>query len=53
MNFTFASDNVEATAKELADRGVVFVQPPTAQAWGSFAIFKDSEGNSIVLLSRR
>ena len=53
MNFTFASDNVEATAKELADRGVVFVQPPTAQAWGSFAIFKDSEGNSIVLLSLR
>lgn len=53
MNFTFASDDVAATHSQLASRGVEFTQPPTVAPWGTFAIFKDSEGNSIVLSSRK
>jgi len=53
MNFTFASDDVAATYAQLTARGVQFVQPPTAAPWGTFAMFKDSEGNSIVLSTRR
>jgi predicted enzyme related to lactoylglutathione lyase len=53
MNLAFASDDVAATHAQLSARGVEFTQPPTAAAWGSFAMFKDSEGNSFVLSSRR
>lgn len=32
---------------------VEFPNPPQDQAWGRFAIFKDSEGNSFVLSSAK
>lgn len=53
MNFTLACDDLASTAADLLARGVAFVQPPTEAPWGSYAIFKDSEGNRIVLSSRR
>lgn len=28
-----------------------FVEPPTAQPWGSFAKFRDPDGNTFVLFS--
>lgn len=49
MNVTFMADDVEATARELAARGVEFVQAPTKADWGTVAIFRDSEGNRFVL----
>jgi len=49
MNLSFASDDVEATARELKQRGVEFVQEPKKEDWGTSAIFKDSEGNQFVL----
>ena len=49
MNVTFCADDVHATAAELASRGVEFVQPARTEAWGTSAIFKDSEGNQFVL----
>ena len=49
MNFTFATDNVEETAKELKERGVEFVQEPQKADWGTAAIFKDVDGNQFVL----
>jgi predicted enzyme related to lactoylglutathione lyase len=49
MNVTFMADDVEATAAELAARGVPFVQSPKKEPWGTSAIFADSEGNQFVL----
>jgi predicted enzyme related to lactoylglutathione lyase len=45
----FACDNVEQTYEELKKRGVDFDGPPEQQPWGTFAKFKDSEGNQFVL----
>lgn len=53
MNMSFATDDVEGTYSELAAKGVQFVQPPTKQEWGTFAMFVDSEGNRFVLSSSR
>lgn len=47
-----ACDNVEKTHEELAAKGVEFVAPPTKQPWGTFAIFKDVDGNQFVLSTR-
>ncbi len=51
MNCSLACDDVEASWRQLSERGVEFTAPPTKQPWGSFAIFKDSEGNSFVMSS--
>jgi predicted enzyme related to lactoylglutathione lyase len=49
MNLSFATDDVEATWRELKDRGVEFVKEPKKEDWGTSAIFRDSEGNQFVL----
>jgi catechol 2,3-dioxygenase-like lactoylglutathione lyase family enzyme len=49
MNITFMADDVFATAKEMKDRGVEFVQEPEKADWGTAAIFKDPDGNQFVL----
>ena len=46
---SFACDDVEETYQELHKRGVVFDEPPKKQPWGTFATFKDHEGNGFVL----
>jgi predicted enzyme related to lactoylglutathione lyase len=51
FNGSLACDDVEATFRQLQQRGVEFVDPPTKQPWGMFAKFKDSEGNTFVLSS--
>jgi lactoylglutathione lyase len=46
------ADDVEATFRELAKKGVVFTQEPTNAPWNPgqrFAQFRDSEGNGIVI----
>lgn len=48
-NVTFMADDVEATYRELARRGVEFTTPPETAPWGTFAIFEDPDGNSFVL----
>ena len=53
MPATFACDDIEQTYKELSARGVEFVGEPQKQHWGSFAMFKDSEGNRFVLSQER
>ena len=50
---SFACDDVEATHAEYLARGVAFEGPPEKQPWGTFAKFKDSEGNVFVLSSAR
>ncbi len=55
-NFTglsFACDDVEQTYAEYHARGVAFEGPPQKQPWGTFAKFKDSEGNLFVLSSAK
>jgi predicted enzyme related to lactoylglutathione lyase len=49
MNLSFATDDVEATTRELKERGVEFVKDPKKEDWGTAAIFRDSEGNQFVL----
>jgi predicted enzyme related to lactoylglutathione lyase len=51
FNGSFQCDDVEATYRQLSARGVEFLDPPTAQPWGTFARFADSEGNSFILSS--
>lgn len=51
FNGAFACDNVEATWRQLSARGVEFIEPPTSQPWGSFAKFRDPDGNTFVLSS--
>lgn len=49
FNGSFACDDVEATHRQLSARGVEFNGPPEKQPWGTFAIFKDPDGNQFVL----
>ena len=50
--FTLHCDDIMATYRELTVKGVQFLGEPQAQAWGSFAMLVDSEGNQIVLGQR-
>jgi len=52
FNGSFACDDIDATWRQLSEKGVEFVQPPKREDWGSSAIFKDSEGNRFVLSAR-
>ena len=52
FNGSLACDDVEATYRQMSARGVEFVSPPEKQPWGTFAKFKDPDGNQFVLSSR-
>jgi len=52
FNGSFACADVEKTYEELEARGVEFASAPKAEPWGTYATFKDSEGNTFVLSSR-
>jgi catechol 2,3-dioxygenase-like lactoylglutathione lyase family enzyme len=49
FNGSFECDDVDHTYRQLKDRGVEFQKEPTKQQWGTYAIFKDPDGNSFVL----
>jgi catechol 2,3-dioxygenase-like lactoylglutathione lyase family enzyme len=51
-SISFVADDVVRTYEELSARGVEFSGPPQTADWGSFAIFKDPDGNSFVLGSK-
>jgi predicted enzyme related to lactoylglutathione lyase len=51
FNGSIACDDVEATYRQLRQRGVEFVREPVKEPWGTSAIFKDPEGNQFVLSS--
>lgn len=53
MNLSYACDDIDATYEELRGRGVEFEGPPEKQPWGTYAKFKDSEGNLFVLSEER
>ena len=52
FNGAFACDDVEATHRQLSERGVEFASPPTVQPWGTYAVFKDPDGNQFVISGR-
>ena len=52
FNGAFACDDVEATHRQLSERGVEFDGAPQKQPWGTFATFRDPDGNRFVLSSR-
>ena len=51
MNMSYACDDIDKTYNELSARGVEFEGPPEKQPWGTYAMFKDSEGNRFVVSS--
>ena len=48
-----ATDDIQATYKELVAKGVPFDFPPTKQLGGTQAVFRDPNGNGLVLWERR
>jgi catechol 2,3-dioxygenase-like lactoylglutathione lyase family enzyme len=51
MNISLMADDIEATVRELKERGVAFVQEPQKADWGTFAMFQDPDGNKFLLSS--
>jgi predicted enzyme related to lactoylglutathione lyase len=51
FNGSIGCDDVEATYRQLRERGVEFTAEPQKQPWGTFAVFKDPDGNQFVLSS--
>jgi catechol 2,3-dioxygenase-like lactoylglutathione lyase family enzyme len=49
FNGALACKNVEQTYQELMARGVNFLSPPQKAPWGTFAMFKDPDGNQFLL----
>ena len=49
MNMSYACGEIAEAYRGLKKRGVEFEGPPQKQPWGSYAIFKDSEGNRFVI----
>ena len=49
MNTSLACDDMEATYRQLSQRGVEFDGPPKKEPWGASVIMKDSEGNKFVV----
>ncbi len=52
FNGSFACDDVEHAYRKMTENGVEFEGPPQKQPWGTFAKFRDPDGNSFVLSSR-
>ena len=48
-----ATDDIQTTYGELAARDVSFDFPPTEQPGGTQAVFRDPDGNGLVLWERR
>lgn len=48
---SLVADDVMATSRELAAKGVHFVQEPKQADWGTAAIIADPDGNQFVLSS--
>ena len=51
FNGSFHCDDVDYTHRQLLERGVD-IDTPEKQPWGTFARFRDPDGNTFVLSSR-
>jgi|SRR5215472_9567608 len=52
LNVTLWADDVEATARELKAKGVEFIMEPKRMPYGTTSVFKDIDGNHLVLSSK-
>jgi catechol 2,3-dioxygenase-like lactoylglutathione lyase family enzyme len=52
LNITLWSDDVMATASDLKGKGVEFVLEPKRMPYGITSIFRDPDGNCLVLSSK-
>jgi predicted enzyme related to lactoylglutathione lyase len=52
FNGSFECEDVTYSYSQMSAKGVEFEGPPEKQPWGTFAKFKDTEGNTFVLSSR-
>ena len=48
-SIVFECDDIQITYKSLKDRGVEFIDEPTKMSWGTFAKFRDTDGNEFLL----
>ena len=48
-SIVFECEDAHAAYETLRDRGVEFTEGPTKMAWGTFAKFRDSDGNEFLL----
>lgn len=49
---TLTVPDLDAAHQTLKERGVVFLQEPEEQPWGTFAFIQDSEGNGLLLVQQ-
>jgi catechol 2,3-dioxygenase-like lactoylglutathione lyase family enzyme len=49
MNFTFWTDDVEGTVRDLKSKGVKITMEPKKAHWGTAAAFQDLDGNTFLL----
>ncbi len=44
--------DMDALVADLKAKGVMFIQEPDKQPWGTYAMIKDSEGNGVMLVQQ-
>ena len=49
---TFEVADMAALQEDLKAKGVVFIQEPAEQPWGTYAMIQDSEGNHLLLVQQ-
>jgi catechol 2,3-dioxygenase-like lactoylglutathione lyase family enzyme len=52
LNLALWSDDVAATARDLKAKGVEFTMEPKRMPYGTVSVFKDIDGNSVMLSSK-
>ena len=49
FNFAFVTDDIDATYAEFQKKGVETMGPPQKAEWGSSIMFKDADGNQLLV----
>jgi len=50
QSLTLHCEDLQASYRLYRERGVQFLGEPETQFWGTFALLKDSEGNTLILV---
>lgn len=48
----FHTDDLDRAYREMTAQGVEFAAPPSRHAWGTWSVFRDTEGNRFALQQR-